>query len=585
MRYAILFVILLAVSLCTFGAEAPKADKPEAPKAEASKERPMRPGTPDLYIPKQYAKVKLNKEQIETVSSTIVDNTLPKEKRINAIAVVATARVMEAAPALVTVIKRNDDVEVRAAAVWAARELKYPPAVPALLLFQSQAVGPRPQMPYGKKISLPTGDITLVELIEDSISVIGSSVLSEYLKVLDMPSMPYRQGADKTAIQRSALAVVFYAGTRDPRAIAMMKQVMQSPADMFPDDFRHTASLGLLRVLAQRTKEFERVNGQDKVGDAITENLVAYMLELEPSGIREYLASTIAECRPEYTVTLLTTYLTPGTAEAKRAHAVEVLGVMKSRETVEALAWVLENDAKAQIRRRAAMGLGNAGSTERGLAALTKALKEKDEDVRRAAIMSLSKAYPKQSSKLLLPMAEEKDAAARAAIVLALGSSGGDEAKKVALKATNDAEPAVRASAVAALGAMPSKESFEAIAKAVLDKDREVRYTAMRVLAQINLPASYAAIMRLALDPDRTIRGEAESALELAKKKTPAEFKAALIHVILNAEHPFSADACDIANYPGDKEVIDALRKACVDKRPAVKASALKQLKNIDGKR
>ncbi|MFH1731528.1 MAG: HEAT repeat domain-containing protein [Planctomycetota bacterium] len=566
---AALAVIVVAACACpAFGAE---------PAAPPRRRTPLEPARVDDDHPR----VSLKKEALQRTLSTIADRSQTLETRINAIGLAGLGRLREAAPTLAAVLGRNDDIEVKVAAVWALREIGDPGAIPALLRVQADAVGLNPKLKYEKKVAFPDAGVEMafIELIEDGIGRLGATVIGKYLVLLSAPAGSYRSQDDKLVNrQRSALAVIVCIGDRDHRAIEAMGTILKSPKESYPADFRQTAALGLARVLVARTREFAVVRAQDKVADEITEMLVGYIVEIEPSPVREYLASALNIARPVTAVTLLTRRFADNSPEPVRQKVIEILAMLRSRESVEALVWALENEKSAELRWRAVFGLGLAGESGMAHKALVKALEDKSPAVRRAAIGAIGRSGAKGGVELIAPGVRDPDPTIRAAAAKALGRAHDPAALEPLLTAAQDTSIIVRATAIAALGSIPSRKSFIAVARAAQDDARPVRFAALKVLGNIHNAPAHIVLLRLVGDPDRKIKADASLALRIARARHPAEFKKALIHVISDPENPASADACDFADFPDDAEIVEVLRKAAHSKRPGVRASAIRML-------
>jgi len=479
------------------------------------------------------------------------------------------------------VLGRADRIDVQVAAVWALTEIGDPSAIPALLRAQADAVGPNPRLRYNKTLEFQGQDkeFTLVELIEDGIAQLGESVLSQYIKALQAPISEYETKETLSVNRRrSALAVIVCVGERDFRAVDMLLEVLQSPQGAYPKDFRNLAALGLARALHGRVKRLGELVVRDKTAERATKALSEYVVTLAPGRERSYIVGALSRSNPTYAVTLLTVHFGEGAAKSVRQRAIEVLGMLRSREATEALAWALKREEDPELRRRAAIGLGLCGKSEAAVTALRRAADDKSAGVRRAALTALARIDGEQAVPMVAAQVRDPDLATRLAATEALGLSKRAEAVPLLLIAAQDKEAPVRAMAVAALAGIPSRESLGAILKATRDRDREVRMAAVRVLARLHGEAVYAALVGLVGDPDRRIQSLATNALHLGKVQHVDELKAALIRVIQDPKHPASADACDFADFPKDKRIVEVLQQAQNDPRPAVRASARRML-------
>ncbi len=554
--------------------------------AEPAEQQPPRRGVPfeSAQVGDKGPRISLKPAALERTLATILDGSQTVERRVNAVGVAALARLNEAVPALVKVLERGDNIDVKVAAVWALREIGDPAAIPALLKIQGQAVGPHPELRYDKKIEFASRgvEMTLVELVESAIASLGETVLGKYLEILEAPSSPYRGGSAKTTNRRrSALAVIVFVGSRDYRAIRAMSTILRAPDGAYPADFRRTAALGLARVLVSRTEEFAAVSARDKVAEEITRLLVDAMVTMERGELRQQIGQALRLSRPVYAVTLLSRHFVDNSPDEVRKRTIEALGLLRSRESVEALIWALQNEDEPELRWRAALGLGLAGKSEEAMAALTRALHDKSPAVRRSAVRSLGRIGGKGLVRLIGPRIRDKSPKVRAAAARALGMSGNEAAIERLVDAAGDENVVVRATAIAALGGLPSSKSLIAILKATKDDEPQVRFVALKVLEAIHNPHAYRGLLGLVSDPDHRIRSGATNALHIAKEHHPAAFKEALIRTMTHPDSSASADACDLADFPGDPAVIKALRAASVDKRPAVRASAIRMLEHM----
>ena len=529
-------------------------------------------------------RVTLKPAALQSTLAAILDESLKIEKRIDAVGLAGLGHVRKAVPALVKVLGRRDRIEVKVAAVWALREIGDPGAIPALLRVQADAVGLKPKLKYDEKISFAGGvEMSFIELVEDSIGQLGETVLTRYIGLLRAPAAAYGSKADKIInLQRSALAVVVCVGDRDNRAIKAMMRILNEPRETYPADFRENAAFGLARTLVARTKEFAAVRAQDNVAEEIVELLARHIIAIKPSPAREYLANALNVSRPVTAVTLLTRHFADNSPDLVRQRTIEVLGMLRSRESVEALVWALNNEKNPELRWRAAFGLGlSGGKSKMAHEALTTALADKSPLVRRAAVAAIGRSGGKAGVPLIAPSIRDADPTIRAAAAEALGRARDPSAVKHLIVAAADKDVVVRATAIAALGSVPSRESLTVIVKAAQDDARQVRFAALKVLANVHNSTAYIVLLRLVSDPDRKIKADASRTLQIARVQDTKKFKAALIRVINSSKHPGSADACDLADFPDDLEILKALRKAARSERPGVRASAIRMLDEL----
>lgn len=195
-------------------------------------------------------------------------------------------------------------------------------------------------------------------------------------------------------------------------------------------------------------------------------------------------------------------------------------------------------DIDPLVRENAAIALGLTGN-KRTIKPLSKALKDRDQDVRAAARESLT--------QILIKTLNDKDPRRRATAARALGKIGGrrcvkslskilkdkdlrvSEAAKEGLilntiKAFSNKDPDVRANAARALGKIDSRRSVRSLCGILKDKDPRVRANAAISLGKIGSKRAYKSLTRALKDKDLTVRSAAKEALALIKtKNSPSE--------------------------------------------------------------
>ncbi len=554
------------------------ADEPAADGEAPPRLRPFRPA----FVDRPRIKITLQDTALNRILATVRDDSVDIETRIDAISTLALADAKEGVAPLIHIIERQDQTVVKLAAVWALGELGDPIAIPALLRLHRQASGPRPALRYDGTVEFPGigVELTALELIEYTIGRLGVLQLSRFVRVLSSPGESYHAASDTfIGQQRSALAVIVCVGDRDPAATEALINVAESPVGAYPPDFRETALLGLARILVARTEEFRPVRARDPISDQILNLLTEQVVEMEPGEMRNQIAATLRNTNPVRAVTRLTHRFVDDSSETVRMRAIEVLGLMRTREAVEALVWALRREENPALRWRAAWGLGQSGHSQLALDELTTALNDDSPRVRRAALEAIGHIGGDRAVELISPAIKSEDPVTRASAAQALGRSGDKAAIAPLLELAGDEHGGVRAAAIASLGGLPSTESLRAIAKAAEDEDRTVRRTALHVLSRLNLPAAYAALFGMLDDADRNIRSDARHALYIGRSRHRDAFRRAQVAVIRSRTHPGTAQACNLVERTSDGEVIEALRAATEDDRPAVRAAAHRALR------
>ena len=197
---------------------------------------------------------------------------------------------------------------------------------------------------------------------------------------------------------------------------------------------------------------------------------------------------------------------------AVRREAVITLGEMGDERCVEPLARSLR-DGDWQVREAAVEALSMVGSPS--VDPLIKQLR--DWDIRKYAIRALGKI---KDERVLVPLVaqlrsdEFKEDATEALVEL------GQPAVEKLLTALKDKDENVRKQAVIALGRIKDPEAVDALIERLQDKDWFIRLTAAAALETIGDERGREAIKPLLQDPDLVVKMRVERILAAWKKRT-----------------------------------------------------------------
>ena len=198
-----------------------------------------------------------------------------------------------------------------------------------------------------------------------------------------------------------------------------------------------------------------------------------------------------------------------------RREAVITLGEMGDERCVEPLARALR-DGDWQVREVAIEALGQVGSP--AVDTLLKLLR--DWEVRKYAIAALGKI---RDERVLNPLMQQlrndefKDDAVNALVDL------GGPAVQGLIAALKDKEETVRKCAVVALGRIKDPEAIEPLVEMLGDKDWFARLTAAAALESIGHERGREAIKPLLKDPDMVVKMRVERILAKWKKQSPVQ--------------------------------------------------------------
>lgn len=198
-----------------------------------------------------------------------------------------------------------------------------------------------------------------------------------------------------------------------------------------------------------------------------------------------------------------------------RREAVITLGEMGDERCVEPLAKALR-DGDWQVREVAIEAMGHVGSP--AVETLLKLLR--DWDVRKYAILALGKI---RDERVLDPLMQQlrndefKDDAINALVEL------GEPAVPKFIAALKDKDENVRKSAVLGLGRIKNAEAIDPLIEMLADKDWFTRLTAAAALESIGDERGREAIKPLLKDPDMVVKMRVERILAKWKKQPASQ--------------------------------------------------------------
>lgn len=161
------------------------------------------------------------------------------------------------------------------------------------------------------------------------------------------------------------------------------------------------------------------------------------------------------------------------------------------------LANVLKTDTSATLRRVAAWGLAQFGSSQVGVDALTGAVtRDKDATVRETAAWALADARSSAAviEALTTALRRDTNTKVRATAAWALGSLGDDDAVEGLTAALSDTSREVRMRSVWAIGSIGPKQAPKQLTALLKDKDSEMRQMVAWALFTIQDPDAVPAL-------------------------------------------------------------------------------------------
>lgn len=219
-----------------------------------------------------------------------------------------------------------------------------------------------------------------------------------------------------------------------------------------------------------------------RIGKPAAEAVPALLEALKDDAhdVRELAAKTLKEIRPKKgtDTSQLRAALTDSNYSV-RTEAVAVLDGLGAKEDVAAQLAVQLDDPDVNVRRAAAVGLGNLRETAApAVVGLVPLLGDPEEDVRREAALALGKIRAKEAIRPLCSSLRDASEAVRARAAEALGMIGdAAAAADLARRLQKDESARVRRECADALGRLKAKDetTLTALRAAEADEDQSVR--------------------------------------------------------------------------------------------------------------
>ena len=197
--------------------------------------------------------------------------------------------------------------------------------------------------------------------------------------------------------------------------------------------------------------------------------------------------------------------------EGVRRQALHTLARFRDPSTVDALIGVMAH-TDPEMRRQAAFALSQIRDP-RAQKALAGAMNDQDPQVRRQALHSLARQKDPAAFDPLVAALQDADPEIRQQAAFSLGQLRDARAVGPLGRVVADANAEVRQAAVFGLGQLRSPEAIGPLQTALKDSDEEVRERAAHALGQLRDPRAVEALMAAAKDSSIDVRKQAYFAL------------------------------------------------------------------------
>ncbi len=251
---------------------------------------------------------------------------------------------------------------------------------------------------------------------------------------------------------------------------------------------------GAIELLVSRRELRDQIHRfLHRLGEPAADLLVEMLVSAESSSARRAYRDAILHC-PSAVEPL--THLLRDHRWFVVRNAAELLGELNATESDQELINTLRH-SDARVRRAATLALIRLG-TPRALHTMLHALRDEEANVRQRAATGLGAARnnSRAASALLGALEEEEEPGVVTAILAALGHHATPEVVRLLIKESGTGSVLRRRAvprrlgAIAGLGAAGTPDAVSQLQELVRDKDKAVREAATRALAEIGEPAS-----------------------------------------------------------------------------------------------
>ena len=287
-----------------------------------------------------------------------------------------------------------------------------------------------------------------------------------------------------------------------------------------------------LAILADNAQPFStsRVSGLSNMGEAQQAQFERTWPGIETERRRRIVGTMneLVEDNIELDFSQALTFALRDADAIVRSRAIEGLWEDESRDLLQILTRLFENDPSHIVREKAALALARFAYLaeikklpERWYNRIRDALigaiinPQEDIDVRRRAVEALGYfANDPQVAQLIGDAYKSDDDVMRASAIRAMGRNMSDVWMPVVRRELDNDEPALRYEAAYAAGEMGKDEFIQRLAAMVEDDDPQVRLEAIWALGQIGGPEAQRTLRLLSQEGDEASRDAAKEALE-----------------------------------------------------------------------
>ncbi len=268
------------------------------------------------------------------------------------------------------------------------------------------------------------------------------------------------------------------------------------------------------------------VQALGRIGDDTVEALVS-IIQSNDVDVRKTAAEALAKIGTPLVITEMRKLL-ENESEDMRRTSLSVLDKVQDQSALLPLYLVALKDRANDLRKAATKALGKIGNTA-AIPELLKALKDDDWSVRAGAATALGLIKDKTAIAELSIVLQDNSPEARQAAAESLGEIGDDMAIDTLVKALTDISADVRRAVVEALGKIGNKQIVPYLFSALHDSDESVRRDTISILSLLKDSSSVIELTKALHDPVEMVRSAAADALgELGDDRAVAHLIEAL---------------------------------------------------------
>lgn len=393
-----------------------------------------------------------------------------------------------------------------------------------------------------------------------------------------IPKLLLAVGGNKETLRKSAVRVLESMGEKSGKLILNVLQKKKGALEQLlaTDDPRRIPPLAEALKAGENSIRHAAAEALGKIADPAGVPALVHALSDKNGWVKNAARDSLKSMGDKITEPVLN--MMDEIPDESKHTIINILGEL-ANESLKPLFETFLDDGEPQIREAAVTAAGKLDLPSMG-ANLLKALKDKDADVRKAAVLALgnSSFFLDESEKYpdyILPLINDPDWKVRSVVAGILGAKGDNRGIPALTLALKDSDWQVRLAAIESLGKLGNQEILDKIIFSTDDPVWIVRRSAVEVLGNWGNTSSLKTFLKTIKDENADVR--VASCIAAGKIGDP-EFLPILTKTLSDNEAAVRAAAAEALGFfegRGDSRIIEPLIELLKDSSYVARNSAL----------